>query len=200
MRILISCERSGIVRTEFEKLGADVYSCDIYESDIPSSKHIIGDVRKVLNDNWDMVIAFPPCTYLSRVNAKNWTKNASKQKEALDFVFLHLTSNIRYIALENPVGIISTKIIKPDQIINPYQFGEPYKKETCLWLKRLPKLIPTEIIDKNKCNSYIDYVSMSHPDRAKQRSQTFKGIAKAMAQQWLPFVIQDLQSLQAKNS
>lgn len=180
MRVLIACEFSGIVRDEFIKLGHDAWSCDLLptESDGP---HILDDVKHHLNKNWDLMICHPPCTHLA-VSGARWFKNKIKeQKDALDFVKVLLDAQIEKIALENPVSIISTHIRKPDQIIQPWQFGHGETKTTCLWLKNLPKLIPTDIVEGRE--NKIHKMPPSN-DRWKKRSITYKGIAIAMAEQW----------------
>lgn len=180
MKVLIACEFSGRVREAFKKMGHDATSCDLLDSEI-QGKHYKGDVRDVLNDGWDMMIAHPPCTHLA-VSGARWFKNKRKeQKEALEFVKLLLNAPIHKIALENPISVISSRIRKPDQIIQPWQFGHGETKATCLWLKNLPKLKPTKIVDGRK--PVVHYVSPS-PNRWKIRSLTYQGIADAMAKQW----------------
>ena len=186
MKILVACEFSGIVRDAFTKKGHDAVSCDI----LPTENigwHIQGDVREVLYDGWDMMIAFPPCTYLAVSGARWFKDRQEEQKEALDFVRLLLDAPIDKIALENPVGVISTKIRKPEQIIQPWQFGHDASKKTCLWLKNLPPLVPTEIIKKDRyANQTPSGQNKLGPskDRSKIRSITYQGIANAMAEQW----------------
>lgn len=186
MRVLVACEFSGIVREEFRKLGHDAWSCDLEDTEIEGN-HYKCDVREVLSLPWDLMIAHPPCTHLACSGAKHFWRKEKEQKEALDFVRLLLNSNIEKIALENPIGVISTKIRKPDQIIQPWMFGEPYQKTTCLWLKHLDKLEPTNIVDKGEFIVYASgrklpkwYSNLS----GKDRSRTFQGIAIAMAEQW----------------
>lgn len=189
MKVLIACEFSGIVREEFKKKGHDAFSCDLLNSEIPG-KHIKKDVKEILNDGWDLMIAHPPCTYLAS-SGLHWNKKfpeRNKQTElSLLFVKMLLDAPIKRIALENPVGCISTRIRKPDQIIQPYQFGEDASKKTCLWLKNLPLLKPTKIIIKeryaNQTPSGQNKLAPS-PDRWKDRSRTYKGIAEGMAEQW----------------
>lgn len=189
MRILVACEFSGIVREEFNRLGHDAWSCDLEDSEIPGD-HIKGDVRKVLGEGWDLMIAFPPCDHLAVSGARWFQFKEKEQKEALAFVRLLLEAPITKIALENPVGVISTYIRKPDQIIQPYQFGHLESKKTCLWLKNLPKLEPTKIIEKPKKGYWENQTPSGQnklgpsPDRARNRSKTYKGIAQAMATQW----------------
>ena len=180
LKILIACEFSGVVRDAFRLKGHDAMSCDLLPSETPG-KHYTGDVRDILDDGWDLMIAHPPCTHLA-VSGARWFKDKQKeQAEALDFVRLLLDAPIERIALENPVSIISTRIRKPDQIIQPWQFGHGETKKTCLWLKNLPELIPTDIV-KGRENR-IHRMPPSN-NRWKLRSITYAGIAKAMADQW----------------
>ena len=180
MRVLIACEYSGTVRDAFIALGHDAISCDLLDTDVPGP-HYKGDVYDILHDGWDLMIAHPPCTHLA-VSGARWFKDKQvEQAEALDFVRLLLDAPIPKIALENPISIISSRIRKPDQIIQPWQFGHGETKATCLWLKNLPKLQPTNIVDGREPR--IHKLPPS-PDRWKIRSKTYDGIAKAMAQQW----------------
>ena len=195
MRVLIACEYSGAVRDAFRARGHDAMSCDLLPTDAPGP-HYQGDVRQVLGDGWDLMIAHPPCTYLS-VSGMHWTRRGLRDpqltEDALEFVRLLMDAPIPRIAIENPVSVISTCIGKPDQIINPYQFGHDASKKTCLWLKGLPPLKPTQIIEPrivngrkrwgNQTDSGQNRLSPS-PDRWKLRSATFPGIAAAMADQW----------------
>ena len=193
MKVLIACEFSGIVRDAFKKKGHDAWSCDILESE-SKGNHIKGDVLERLDEGWDLMIAHPPCTHLA-VSGARWFKYKQKEQiEALDFVKKLLDAPIDKIALENPVSIISSKIRKPDQIIQPYQFGHEAQKTTCLWLKNLPKLESTKVVSKGQFTIfksgkkhpkwYADALKLSKHDRMKKRSETFKGIAEAMADQW----------------
>ena len=180
MKILIACEYSGTVREAFSKLGHDAWSCDILETEIPG-KHLQCDVREILGDGWDMMIAHPPCTHLA-VSGARWFKYKQKeQAEALEFVRLLLNAPIERIALENPISIISSHIRKPDQIIQPWQFGHGETKATCLWLKNLPKLQPTNIVEGREQRIWK---MPPGENRWKERSRTFEGIAQAMANQW----------------
>ena len=182
MKVLVACEFSGIVRDAFLVRGHDAVSCDLLPSE-REGPHYQGDVRDILNQDWDMMIAFPPCTYLC-VSGAAWFKlpgREQKQQEALDFVRLLLNAPIPKIALENPIGVISTQIRKPDQIIQPWQFGHGEVKATCLWLKNLSLLQPTNIVEGRKPR--VNYESPG-PDRWKRRSRTYPGIAAAMAEQW----------------
>lgn len=180
MKILIACEFSGVVRDAFAAKGHDAWSCDILPSESPGN-HFQRDVLEILNDGWDMMIAFPPCTHLA-VSGARWFKNKQKeQSAALDFVQALLNAPIAQIALENPISIISSKIRKPDQIVQPWQFGHGETKATCLWLKGLPVLQPTNIVDGREQRVWKLPPSA---DRWKQRSKTFPGVAAAMAEQW----------------
>jgi len=192
MKILVACEFSGTVREAFNKRGHDVWSCDLLDTEIPGN-HIKGDVLKILNDGWDMMIAHPPCTHLA-VSGARWFKNKQKeQKEAFRFCRILLDSPIGKIALENPVSIISTRIRKPDQIIQPWMFGDEYTKTTCLWLKNLPILSPTNIVGKGEVVTFKSGKRMSKWmansfGNGHLRSKTFQGIADALALQYTAFV------------
>ena len=179
-KILVACEYSGRVRDAFIKRGFDAISCDLLPTDIPGP-HYQGDVFNIINDGFDLMIAHPPCTHLA-VSGSRWFKNkVVEQAEALEFVRNLLNADIKHIALENPISVISSKIRKPDQIIQPWQFGHGETKATCLWLKNLPKLLPTEIVEGREARVHKMPPS---PDRWKLRSTTYQGIADAMAQQW----------------
>lgn len=183
MRVLVACEYSGKVRAAFRKLGHDAWSCDLLPSDDDSRYHFQEDVFELLKQpyEWDLMIAHPPCTHLA-VSGARWFKNKqTEQAEALEFVQKLLDAPIPRIALENPISIISTKIRKPDQIIQPWQFGHGETKATCLWLKNLPKLVPTNIVSGRE--NKVHRMSPSK-DRWKLRSMTYQGIADAMAEQW----------------
>ena len=180
-RILVACEESGVVREEFRKRGWDAWSCDLLPTAIPG-QHIHGDVMSVLNESWDMVIAFPPCTDLC-VSGARWfpAKRADgSQQASIDF-FMRFTNLECAWAIENPVGIMSTHYCKPDQVIQPWMFGHGETKATCLWLHRLPKLVPTDVVEGRENRIWKMGPS---PDRAKERSKTFLGVAKSMANQW----------------
>lgn len=195
MKVLVACEYSGTVRDAFRARGHDAMSCDLLPTDVPGP-HYQGDVRDVLEDGWDLMIAHPPCTYLS-VSGMHWTRRGLRDpqltEDALAFVRLLMAAPIPRIAIENPVGMISTWIRKPEQIIQPWQFGHDASKKTCLWLKGLPPLTPTQIVEPrivdgrkrwgNQTNSGQNRLSPS-PDRWKIRSATYAGIAAAMADQW----------------
>lgn len=180
MRILVACEYSGVVRDAFASLGHHAMSCDLLPTETPGL-HYQGDVRDILYDGWDIMIAHPPCTHLA-VSGARWFKYKQKeQKEALEFVQLLLDAPINKIALENPISIISTRIRKPDQIIQPWMFGHGETKATCLWLKNLPKLVPTNIVEGREQKIWKMGPSS---ERSKLRSKTYQGIADAMANQW----------------
>jgi hypothetical protein len=195
MRVLVACEYSGAVRDAFIAQGHDALSCDLLPSEAPGP-HYQGDVRDVLGMGWDLMVAHPPCKYLS-VSGMHWTRRGLRDpqltEDALDFVRLLLAAPIPRIALENPVSVISSRIRKPDQIISPHQFGHDASKKTCLWLKGLPPLRPTQLVPPrivngrqrwgNQTDSGQNRLSPS-PDRWKLRSETYSGIAAAMADQW----------------
>lgn len=182
MKVLIACEYSGRVRDAFIALGHEAMSCDLLDTDAPGP-HYQGDVFDVINDGWDLMIAHPPCTHLSVSGARHFAaKQASGvQQEALAFVGRLLAAQIPMIALENPISIISSHFRKPDQIIQPWMFGHGETKATCLWLKGLPKLAPTNIVDGREARVHKMPPSL---DRWKLRSTTYQGIADAMAYQW----------------
>lgn len=180
MNILIACEFSGIVREAFNRRGHNAWSCDLLPTEI-AGKHIQGDVLSVLNEGWDLMIAHPPCTYLAVSGARWWGQRRQEQAQALDFVRALLYAPIPRIALENPIGAISTAIRLPTQIVQPWQFGHGETKATCLWLKNLPALQPTNVVSGRE--QRIHRMSPS-PQRSRERSRTYQGIAEAMADQW----------------
>lgn len=180
MRVLVACEFSGIVREAFAKRGHDAWSCDLLDTEIPGN-HIKDDVLKHLDDGWDLMIAHPPCTHLA-VSGARWFKDKQKeQSEALEFVKKLFDAPIEKICIENPVSIISSRIRKPDQIIQPWQFGHGEVKTTFLWLKNLKQLTPTNVVDGRLQRVWREPPSKN---RWKNRSRTFPGIAEAMAEQW----------------
>lgn len=185
MKVLIACEFSGVVRNAFLRQGADAWSCDLLNSLDGSDRHIVDDVLDIINDGWDLMIAHPPCTYLARSGARWWPDRQWEQLTAILFVEELLYSKIPHVAIENPIGKLSTAIRKPDQIIQPWMFGHGETKATCLWLKNLPTLIPTNIVDGREPR--VHYMQPG-PDRWKHRSITCQGIADAMADQWYDFV------------
>lgn len=180
MRVLVACEYSGIVRDAFAALGHDAWSCDILPTERPGN-HIQDDVLHRLHDGWDLMIAHPPCTHLAVSGARWFNDKQQKQADALDFVRRLMDAPIPRIAIENPISIISSRIRKPDQIIQPWQFGHGETKATCLWLKNLPPLVPTNIVEGREARIHK---MPPGPDRWKERSRTFPGIATAMATQW----------------
>jgi site-specific DNA-cytosine methylase len=196
MKVLVACESSGAVRDAFRARGHFAMSCDLLPSETPGPHHQ-GDVRELLGQEWDLLIAHPPCTYLS-VSGMHWTTRGLRDpkltEDALDFVRLFMDAPIERIAIENPVSVISSRIRKPDQIIQPYQFGHDASKKTCLWLKNLPLLKPTQMVEprivngKTRWGNQTDSGQNKLPpskDRWKLRSKTYEGIADAMATQWI---------------
>lgn len=204
MNVLVACEESQAVCTAFRERGHNAFSCDIEPcSGGHPEWHLQQDVIPLLEEKWDMIIAFPPCTYLT-VTGNRWfnidrygekaIQRHKDRKEAIDFFMAFANADCERIAIENPVGIMSSEWRKPDQIINPWQFGDSFEKKTCLWLKGLPELTPTNIVEippRKKFDSgktmpswYAEAWSLSKEERAKLRSKTFQGIAKAMASQW----------------
>lgn len=190
MRVLVGCEFSGIVREAFRRRGHDAWSCDLLSAEDGSRNHFRQDVCSALTNDWDLAIFHPPCTHLAVSGARWWKDRREEQIEALDFV-MHLSrANIPRIAIENPIGKLSTVWRKPDQIFQPWMFGHPEFKATCLWLKNLPKLVPTNQLtppakgtQEHKDWSRVHRASPG-PDRWKERSRTLTGIADAMAEQW----------------
>ena len=180
VKVLVACEFSGTVRDAFCQCGHTAVSADILPSEKPG-EHYQGDVRDILNDGWDLMIAHPPCTHLA-VSGARWFKfKQQEQQEALEFVKELMEAPIPKIAIENPISIISSRIRKPDQIVQPWMFGHGETKSTCLWLKNLPLLEPTDIVDGREAR--IHKMAPS-PDRWRERSRTYQGIAHAMAIQW----------------
>jgi site-specific DNA-cytosine methylase len=199
MKILIACEFSGIVREAFKAKGHDVMSCDLLPTEIPG-EHYQGDIRDVIDQDWDMIISFPPCTHLAVSGARYFRQKQAdgRQEEAIKFFLMIACNPCEQIAVENPIGIMSNRFRKPDQIIQPYQFGHPESKKTCLWLKGLPKLQPTNILQKPKSGRWnnqtkdgqnrliVDskWIGFNDKRTARLRGKTYKGIAEAMANQW----------------
>jgi len=180
MRVLVACEFSGIVRDAFIARGHDAVSCDLLSTE-RSGPHIISDVLTHLSDGWDLMVCHPPCTRLAVSGARWFYKYRDEQEIALDFVRALLGAPIEKIALENPISVVSSRIREPDQIIQPWQFGHGETKATCLWLKNLPKLMPTNIVSGREARVHRESPG---PDRWKNRSRTLTGIAQAMAEQW----------------
>jgi len=183
MKVLIACEFSGVVRRAFEARGHVAFSCDLLPAEDGSKRHLVGDVLGFITLGWDLMIAFPPCTHLAVSGAKHFAEKRrdGRQTAALLFVKQLLNAPIPRIALENPVSIISTRIRKPDQIIQPWQFGHGETKATCLWLKNLPRLTPTDIVTGREARIHRMPPSKN---RARERSRTYPGVAAAMAHQW----------------
>lgn len=180
MRVLVACEYSGRVRDAFLALGHDAMSCDLLPTEVEGPHHQ-GDVAELLHMGWDLMIAHPPCTHLAVSGARWFREKQAEQAEALEFVRLLMDAPIPKIAIENPISVISSRIRKPDQIIQPWQFGHGETKATCLWLKGLPKLEPTKIVEGREARVHK---MPPGPDRWKERSRTYQGIAEAMAAQW----------------
>jgi site-specific DNA-cytosine methylase len=183
MRVLVACEYSGVVRDAFRAQGHDAWSCDLLPCDADQKHHIQGDVIPVLDYDWDLIIAHPPCNHLA-VSGARWFKDKQadgRQQAGVDFFMQMINAPAPMVAVENPIGIMSTHYRKPDQIIQPWQYGHGETKATCLWLKGLPKLQPTDIVEGRE--QRIHRLPPSE-DRWKIRSTTFKGIAEAMATQW----------------
>lgn len=180
LRVLVACEYSGRVRDAFRRRGHHAMSCDLLPTDVPGP-HFQGDVRQILHLGWDILIAHPPCTHLAVSGARWFHLKRKEQAEALAFVQLLLDAPVPRIALENPISIISSKIRKPDQVIQPWMFGHGETKATCLWLKNLPPLVPTNVVVGRENRVHRMPPSA---DRWKKRSETYLGIAEAMAEQW----------------
>lgn len=192
MRVLVACEFSGTVREAFRARGHEAWSCDLLPTEMPGP-HIQGDVRDILGDGWDLMIAHPPCTYLAS-SGLHWNRRRPERQALTDaavaFVQTLLGAPIARIAVENPIGALSSRVRRPNQIIHPWQFGHDASKATCLWLQGLPLLVPTEVLPGgrtarrgNQTPSGQNKLGPS-PDRWKQRSLTYPGIAAAMADQW----------------
>lgn len=196
-KILVACEESQAVTIELRKMGIEAYSCDIIEcSGGHPEWHLQQDVTPLLEQEWDMIIAFPPCTHLAVSGARHFAvKRADgRQQAGVDFFLKFTNVKCERVAIENPVGIMSSLYRKPNQIIHPYMFGEPVSKKTCLWLKGLPELTPVNAVQPLPAHEYPDGYKLDqwmkmcgdlpHSERVKTRSKTFAGIAKAMANQW----------------
>jgi hypothetical protein len=209
LKVLIACEYSGAVRSAFRELGHDAWSCDLLPADDGSEFHIQGDVLQLLNDSWDMMVAFPPCTHLAVSGAKHFAAKRAdgRQQEGIDFFMALANAPIPRIAIENPVGIMSSVWRKPDCIIQPYEHGHEATKTTCLWLKNLPSITPTNLVGKGTRhvtkggNSLPTWYNLPpSKDRWKIRSATFQGIANAMAKQWSEFVLSSPMNFQNVNA
>jgi len=200
-KVLIACEYSGTVRDEFLKLGFDAYSCDILPCEstycLDLSRHHQGDIMEILNQDWDLMIAHPPCTHLSVSGARWFTEGKkpwSLRDDAIEFVQKLMDAPVKHIAIENPVSVISSYIRKSDQMINPYQFGHKEYKRTCLWLKDLPKLIETDNVKAETDQLHPkekNRIWWMGSGKGKERSLFYQGIAKAMAKQWGDYITQN---------
>jgi hypothetical protein len=191
VRVLVACEFSGMVRDAFRDRGHNAWSCDLLPSE-REGPHIMGDVLEVLGWGWELMIAHPPCTYLAVSGARWFAERQQEQEQALAFVQALMDAPIPMIALENPISVISSRIRKPDQIIQPWMFGHGETKATCLWLKGLPKLWPTEVVDGRAGRVHREPPG---PERWKNRSRTLSGIAAGMAEQWGPLVAQERRAM-----
>ena len=180
MRVLVACEYSGRVRDAFRRRGHFAMSCDLLESEADPKFHYQGPVEDIINDGWDLMIAHPPCTHLAVSGSRHFYRKQREQSEALDFVRFLMDAPIERWCIENPVSIISSAIRPPDQIIQPWEHGHGETKATCLWLKNLPKLRPTDCVSGREPKVLM----MSGKDRWKNRSRTYLGVAKAMGDQW----------------
>jgi hypothetical protein len=194
-RVLVACEYSGRVREAFRALGHDAWSCDLLPADDESPYHHMGDVIPLLSEGWDLMVAHPPCTYLCS-SGIHWNARvegrAQQTEEAVSFFLQLWEAPIPRIAVENPVGVMSSRLRKPDQYIQPWEYGEPETKKTCLWLKNLPALQPTLILPPEERRNNLTPSGQNKlgpsPDRWKLRSLTYQGWADAMAQQWGPLL------------
>lgn len=183
--VLIACEYSGAVRRAMRDKGLNAWSCDLLPAEDGDKHHIMADVLEVLKDSWHGVIAFPPCTHLCVSGARWFKDKQAEQAAAVEFFMAFARLPIPH-AIENPVGIMSTRYRKPDQIIQPWQFGHGETKATCLWLNKLPRLVPTDIVDGREARVHM---MPPGPNRWKERSRTYDGIARAMADQWAPALL-----------
>ena len=199
LRVLVACEFSGTVRDAFAALGHEAWSCDLLPSVTPGL-HYQGDVRDILTQRWDLIIAHPPCTYLS-VSGMHWTRRGLRDpqltEDALEFVRLLMDASCAHVAVENPVSVISSRIRKPDQIIHPWMFGHDASKATCLWLRGLPALTPAQQVEPRIVNGRKRWANQTDsgqnrlgpsPDRWAKRAATYDGIARAMAEQWTAYL------------
>jgi hypothetical protein len=181
MRVLVACEFSGIVREAFRKRGHDAWSCDLLPTEIPGQHLQMSVHRAWANEDFELIICFPPCTHLASSGARWFKLKSAEQAEAIQFFKECMAAPAPHVAVENPIGIMSTHCRKPDQIIQPWQFGHGETKATCFWLRCLPKLVPTNIVDGRRGRVWLEPPS---PNRWKNRSRTYQGIADAMAEQW----------------
>ena len=189
MKVLIACEFSGTIREVFSLMGHDAWSCDLLPTEVDGyGSHVEAPVEGILHHGWDLMIAHPPCTYLAVSGARWFAERSIEQTLALDFVRLLMDAPIERICIENPVSVISTRIRKPDQIIQPWEFGHPETKATCLWLKNLSKLVPTDIKDVRSSKTILNKGSGKNAEtrqkRQRDRGRTYLGVALAMGLQW----------------
>lgn len=220
IRILIACEESDEVRGRFEQMGFDAWSCDLQENRNPNAKHYQGSVFDIINDNWDAMIAFPPCTHLAVSGARHFEQKRKdgRQQQGIDFFLEIAKAKIKHIAIENPVGIMSKIYMPPTQVLQPYYFGDKAQKTTCLWLKNLPPLyhnsmpnlfddvvthtskgemiefISKKGVKKRQPKWYADALKLDADERSKVRSKTFPGIAQAMSSQWGNYLMETYRS------
>jgi len=181
MRVLIACEFSGIVTKAFRLKGHEAFSCDLLPTEGNPDWHIQAPVETLFDEQWDLIIAHPPCQHLAVSGARWFKDKREEQSLAIGFFMSFTMLDCPRIAIENPIGIMSTIYRKPDQIIQPFWFGDPYQKATCLWLKNLPPLAPTDIVTERRQQVWLEPPG---PNRWKNRSRTYPGFAKAMASQW----------------
>ena len=195
MRVLIACEFSQVVCKAFRERGHEAFSCDLLPTEGNPDWHIQDDVLEYLDLGWDLLIAHPPCTHIASSGARHFRKKIEdgRQQSAIDFFMRFISAPVERLAVENPVGIMSNVYRKPDQIVQPFMFGDTDRKTTCLWLKNLPKLVPTNIVEPDLVRApsgrmwsrfYYDSYKLANADKSKFRSRTFKGMAEAMAEQW----------------
>ena len=196
MRVLVACEYSGRVRDAFRKRGHDAWSCDLLECEADPQWHHQGPVEELLHQGWDLMVAHPPCTHLAVSGSRHFHRKQREQRDALNFVRLLMSAPIPRWCIENPVSVISSAIRPPDQIIQPWEHGHGETKATCFWLQNLPRLVPSNCVEGREPKVHL---MSPGPDRWKERSRTYQGVADAMADQWgsrlLPPVVEQLSLL-----
>ena len=196
MRVLVACEYSGRVRDAFRKRGHDAWSCDLLECEADPQWHHQGPVEELLDEGWDLMVAHPPCTHLAVSGSRHFHRKQREQRDALNFVRLLMSAPIPRWCIENPVSVISSAIRPPDQIIQPWEHGHGETKATCFWLQNLPRLVPSNCVEGREPKVHL---MSPGPDRWKERSRTYQGVADAMADQWgsrlLPPVVEQLSLL-----
>tara|TARA_R100000458_G_C8225343_1_gene208523 strand:- start:202 stop:795 length:594 start_codon:yes stop_codon:yes gene_type:complete len=196
MRVLVACEYSGRVRDAFRRNGHDAWSCDLLECEADPQWHYQGPVEELLHDGWDLMVAHPPCTHLAVSGSRHFHRKQREQRDALNFVRLLMSAPIPRWCIENPVSVISSAIRPPDQIIQPWEHGHGETKATCFWLQNLPRLVPSNCVEGREPKVHL---MSPGPDRWKERSRTYQGVADAMADQWgsrlLPPVVEQLSLL-----